>query len=121
MKIFSVFFFLAFVSLVLAQTNTIDPLTAPLPTDVHSYWQYAIAIVSPIIIYIVRWLVPKIPAPVLPVIAPVVGVLLGLIVNGVTKAHLGWIDTAMFGALGVWVRELVNQNITKRLQKEAVS
>lgn len=111
------FIVFAFVSLALAATNVFDPATAPLPSGKTSYWTYAISIVTPIIVWLVRMLVPKIPTPLLPIATPFVGLALGALLNVVADAHLGWVDMAKAGALAVFVREVTNQAITLQLQK----
>lgn len=99
---------------VFAQTNTV-PLPAPLPQTVSQYWDLVIAAVTPLIVTGVWKAVPKIPKWVLPVSTPVIGILLGLAMNSLAKANLGWVDMAKAGALAVFIREVVNQAITKQL------
>lgn len=109
---------LAFCSALLAATNNFDPATSPLPTDVSSYWTYAISFITPLIIWIVRKAAPNIPTLLLPTITPFVGIGLGLLLNYLTKANLSWVDMAKAGALAVFIREVVNQAITKRLEPQ---
>lgn len=100
---------------VLAQTNTTPELPADLPRSVSQFWDYGIALVTPLIVMGVYKLVPKIPKWVLPTITPFVGIGLGLGVNALTSADLGWVDMAKAGALAVFVREVINQAVTKQL------
>lgn len=100
---------------VFAQTNAV-PVPAPLPQTVSQYWDLVIAAVTPLIVTGVWKLVPKIPKWVLPVSTPVIGILLGLALDKLTSANLGWVDMAKAGALAVFIREVVNQAITKQLQ-----
>lgn len=100
---------------VLAQTNTTPELPADLPKSVSQFWDYGIALVTPLIVMGVYKLVPKIPKWVLPTITPFVGIGLGLGVNALTSADLGWVDMAKAGALAVFVREVINQAVTKQL------
>jgi hypothetical protein len=100
----------------MAQTNA-PPGLGDIPSSAGQYWDMAIAAVSPIIVWLIRLAVPKIPAVLLPAITPLIGVGLGLILNQVANANLSWVDMAKAGGLAVFVREVVNQGITKRLQK----
>jgi hypothetical protein len=103
---------------VFAQTNSV-PTPAALPKTVAEYWTLLIAGVTPLIVTGVWKLVPKIPTVVLPLMTPVLGIGLGLLINAVSKANLGWVDMASAGALAVFVREVFNQAITKRLADAA--
>jgi hypothetical protein len=86
-----------------------------LTTSTPQLWGYAVALVTPLIIQGVRWLVPKVPTWLLPTLAPFVGIVVGLGLNAVGAAHLSWVDGAQLGALGVFVREITNQYVTKRM------
>lgn len=103
----------------LAQTNppvVLDPTTpAPLPNSVSTYWELAIAGISPLIVTGIWKVVPKIPVVVLPLLTPLIGIGLGLLVNKLSSAQLGWVDMAQAGALAVFVREVVNKAATKGL------
>ena len=99
-----------------AQTNTVPGSTpASLPTDAIGYWTLAIAGLTPLIVTGIRWFTPKVPTLVLPLLTPLIGIGLGLLVNWLAQAKLGWVDMAQAGALAVFVREVVNQAVTKRL------
>ena len=98
-----------------AQTNVV-PVPAPLPQTVSQYWDLIIAAVTPLIVTGVWKLVPKIPKWVLPVSTPVIGIALGLAMNKLASANLGWVDMAKAGALAVFVREVINQAVTQQLQ-----
>lgn len=95
-------------------TNEVDLSSAPLPMTKEDYWRFAIAAISPVIV----WLCSKIPAlprPALPIIAPVVGVGLGALLRWVGGLHLAWWDAGLAGAAAVGVREIINQAITKQI------
>lgn len=92
-----------------------DTTPEPLPQTVSQYWDLGISIVTPLIVTGVYKIVPKIPKWVLPSITPLVGIGLGLAVNRLTDANLGWIDMAKAGALAVFIREVINQAITKQM------
>jgi len=113
----TLFILFIFASLALAATNAFDPATAPLPTGTTSYWTYAISVVSPIIVWLVRLLVPKIPTVLLPTMTPFVGLALGFALNHLANANLGWVDMAKAGALAVFIREVTNQSIKAATEK----
>lgn len=100
---------------VLAQTNGV-PTLPPLPTDTGGYWKFAISGIAPIIVWVVRLLAPKIPTVLLPTMTPFIGLALGLILNKLANANLGWVDMAQAGALAVFIREVVNQTFTKQME-----
>jgi hypothetical protein len=99
-----------------AQTNT-PPALDPLPGDVGSFWKYGVAVVTPLIVTFVHWVAPKLPKVFLPSMTPLVGLVLGYAVNALGAANLGWVDMAEAGALAVFIREVVNQAITKRMEE----
>jgi hypothetical protein len=104
---------------VLAQTNGIDTGTTPLPSSKTEFWQWAIAGITPVIIWLVSKIPADLPKPLLPILTPIVGLLLGSGLKWLGAADLGWVDMVQAGALAVFVREVVNQTITKRLQPPA--
>lgn len=112
------FLFCAMTLSALAQavTNASAGTSPPLPKTVSDYWDLVIGAISPIIIWGLAKVMPKIPMPLLPVLAPVVGIGLGLLVNWLAGQNLGWFEMAKAGALAVFVRETVNQWVTKRYQ-----
>jgi len=110
------FLFLSVIALV-AQTNTPPPL-GELPKDVGGFWDLAIGAVTPIIVWLVSKIVPKIPKVLLPSITPLVGIGLGLLLNHFAGLNLTWFEMGKAGALAVFVREVTNQAITKRLAAE---
>ncbi len=84
-------------------------------TSNSQLWTYAIAIITPLLIAGGKKLIPTVPKWALPCIAPLVGVLVGLGLNAVGAAHLSWVDAAQLGALGVFIREVVDQAVVKRM------
>lgn len=103
----------------LAQTNppagdgTTPP--APLPNSVATYWELAIAGITPLLITGIWKLVPKIPVVMLPLLTPVVGIGLGLLMNKLGSANLSWVDMAQAGGLAVLIREAVHTAVTRGL------
>jgi len=69
--------------------------------------------VTPMIVYAVQWIIPNVPSQLLPMLTPLIGVLLGFLINWLGSKNLSWVDMAQAGALAVFVREAFNQNITK--------
>jgi hypothetical protein len=74
-------------------------------------WDYVIALVAPVVVAGVKWLVPKVPKVALPMITPFVGIGLGFALNAVADANLDAITMAKAGAMAVFVRETVNQTL----------
>ena len=104
---------------VFAQTNAEPGVgTLPLPQTTSEFWTWAIAALTPLIVWAAKKAVPSIPKPLLPVATPVIGIILGIILNRLGKTDFGWMDMAKAGALAVFIRETVNQLITKRLETE---
>lgn len=102
----------------LAQTNA-PTATSPLPATTSEFWQYAIAVVVPLIVGGFRKLVPNIPPWLLPVSTPFVGLALGAGLNAFGASNMGWVDMAQAGAMAVMIRESFNQLIGKRLKAES--
>ena len=106
---------------VLAQvTNAVPPGTVPLPKTVSDFWDLAIGAVSPVIIWGLAKVMPKIPRPVLPVLTPLVGMGVGAGVNWLGGQNLSWVEMAKAGALAVFFREVVNQWVTRRMMEPDV-
>jgi hypothetical protein len=90
-----------------------------LHTSTAQLWTYGVAVVTPLIIAAVKRVVPTVPTWALPTLAPFVGVVVGLALNAVGSANLSWVDGAQLGALGVFIREVTNQCVTKQLKPKA--
>lgn len=79
-----------------------------------SPWQLLIPVLVPVIIAGVKWALPKVPPFALPILAPLLGAGLDIVLHyaGVTSSNgvLG----AVLGAAGVGLREVVDQ--VKKLQ-----
>ena len=109
--------FLAFSVIVAAQvTNAVSGASAStLPSNPTEYAVLAIAVLTPLIVGGVYKFVPNIPKVILPCLAPLIGILLGLVISWLSKMNLGWIDMAQAGALAVFVREVFNNAVTKQM------
>ena len=64
---------------------------------------------TPIIIYGVKAVVPKIPKFLLPVAAPLVGIAVDFVLRKVGLETSGSFQAALWGAAGVWLREVQDQ------------
>lgn len=97
-----------------ATTNTVPDVTgSPLPSSTSDFWTYAIAVIVPLLVGLMKKLVPKLPAWLLPVSTPFVGILLGAGLKALGAAEMTWVDMAQAGGLAVLVRESWNQIVTK--------
>ena len=96
-------------------TNAVPEAPGELPKNLGQYWDFAIAAVTPLCVTGIYRLVPMLPKWVLPTLTPFIGIGLGLLLNWLTTANLGWVDMARAGALAVFIREVTNQAVTKRL------
>lgn len=101
--------------LAFTQTNTPPATPDPLHTNLVQLWSFGIAMLTPLVILAVKWAVPKVPSALLPCLTPFVGIVLGNIFNEIGLAHLSWVDSAALGGLGVFIREVIDQTVFKRL------
>lgn len=90
----------------------------PLPQTTSEFWTFAIAGITPVIVWLVSK-IPNLPKAVLPTITPLVGIGLGFALKWLGDANLSWVDMAQAGALSVFVREVFNQWVTKQLNGTA--
>lgn len=65
--------------------------------------------IVPLLIAIGKWLAPKIPKVLLPIAAPLLGMLLDWLSTLITGAEANPIMAAFLGSAGVGVREIVSQ------------
>jgi hypothetical protein len=100
----------------LAQTNApaFDPKVADLPVTRDQFWMYGIALITPVIVWAFGK-IPTLPRPVLPLLAPLTGLLIGFALQKLGALHLTWWDGAKAGTVAVFIRESVNQLVTKQL------
>lgn len=89
-------------------------------TSKDAAWSYVISAISPIVVWLFTKVIPKLPKPVLPAITPLIGITVGLGLNALAGTNLGWIDMAKAGAMAVFIRETINQLVTKQITSEAV-
>ena len=96
-------------------TNVVTMGPVPLPTTALDYWDLAIGAVSPIVVWGLSKIVPKIPRAFLPALTPAVGILLGAIINWLSQQNMSWFEAAKAGSMAVFFREVTNQWVTKRM------
>lgn len=101
------FFFAVFISLpiILLAANG-QPAAQSL---LQQLLPFLITALVPGIIAIVKLLLPKIPGWLLPILAPVIGILLGYIQTIIPGADADPIKAAIMGGLGVCLREIYDQ------------
>lgn len=68
-----------------------------------------IPVVTPVVIWAIRLAVPKIPKMMLPILAPLVGAAADIAAYYAGLSGLAPLWGALLGAVGVWLRELVDQ------------
>lgn len=99
-----------------AQSQTTTPATE-IPIGPDQLWLAGISLLTPVIVYGLGK-IPNIPRPLLPTLAPFVGVGLGALISWLSTLHLSWFSTASAGAAAVAVREVINQWVTKQMKGE---
>lgn len=95
--------------------SAFDPGTADFPRTKEQFWTWGISLITPIIIYGFGK-IPQLPRPVLPLLTPLVGLLLGVALQKLAALNLTWMDMAQAGTVAVFIRESVNQLVTKQLR-----
>ena len=99
-------------SIAIAQTNSV-PAIPGVPADSLGWVNLLIAGLTPIVISGIKKVVPKIPTVALPFAAPIVGVILTQIEAFVTGHSTSLVTGAVAGALGLYLREVVDQSKQK--------
>lgn len=101
----------------LAQTTNVVSGDVPaLPADKGAYWNLAISAITPLFVWLAAKIVPAMPRNLLPVIAPVIGIGLGFLLNWLAGQNFPWYESGAAGLLGVGIREIFNQQVTKRIE-----
>lgn len=85
------------------------PPAVPPPTDAINLLNLIITGLTPVVIFGVKKVVPTIPTVLLPVAAPVVGIGVDFALRKAGIETGGAVAGAVWGALGVWLRELQDQ------------
>lgn len=103
-----------FVSSAIAQTNLSSTNAPAGPAPAVSLpslniWQLLIPVVVPLVIAGMKYVMPKIPGPALPVIAAIIGPLTDLITSYATGNQANPILAGALGLAGVGVREVADQ------------
>jgi hypothetical protein len=107
---------LVWFSVAFGATNDLVPFkpAGEFPSTKQDFWKWGISCVTPVIVWLFGK-IPKLPRPVLPILTPFVGVILGLILRWLAGLNLGWVDMAQAGMVAVFIRESINQLITKKI------
>lgn len=66
-------------------------------------------IIVPLVLAGVKWILPKIPTWMIPVLAPVLGGLVGIISNAALSAQGNLMVAVALGMAGVGLREIIDQ------------
>jgi hypothetical protein len=98
-----------------AQTNSVPDLPAGIPRTNEEIWTWVVSFATVFIVYLFGK-IPQLPRPMLPLMTPLIGILLGLGLRQLEALHLSWVDMGQVGALAVFLREAWNQTVTKQLQ-----
>lgn len=94
------------------QISLFDPNEAP---SKEGLWKIAIGLLTTFVVWAVSK-IPNIPRPFLPAVSPLIGIGVGYGLTFMSTLNLPWWDAGMAGGLGVTIREIFNQWVTKRLQ-----
>ena len=74
---------------------------------------------TPLIVWLAKTIAPKTPKGLLPALTPLIGMGFGFLLNQVGFSSLNYTDAAIFGALGVTVREIWDQNFQTKERDNA--
>jgi hypothetical protein len=91
-----------------------DPET-PLPKTLEEFWFYGIALITPLVVFGFGK-IPQLPRPVLPMLGPLVGIILGFVLEKAGAMNIPWWHGGLAGAFATTLREMVNQLVTKQLK-----
>lgn len=107
--------FVGMITVVGQVTNVVvdDSFVLPSPADTAAMLNLLIAVITPFVVALIgkaaaTWL-PKVPKIVLPLIAPFVGVAVAYALNLAGLDVTQGLGAAVWGAVGVWVREIADQ------------
>lgn len=94
---------------ILAQTNGVPVPTAPDPSSGLGLLMALVPILTPILVTILKWIVPKVPAMWLPLLAPGFGVIIDWIGSTLSHGHASPLMAAIAGAAGTGLYEIQKQ------------
>lgn len=77
--------------------------------DPNSIVNIATPIIVPIVIEAVKFISPKIPSWIIPILAPILGGLVGILSNAALQANGNLFVAVALGMAGVGLREIVDQ------------
>jgi hypothetical protein len=98
-----------------ATGSLVDSSSASAPGS-SSAWELMIPVLVPVIIAAVKWALPKVPAVALPILAPVLGAAMEIVLHFAGVSGSNGVLGAVLGAAGVGLREVIDQ--IKKLQTE---
>jgi hypothetical protein len=98
----------------LAATDALAGSTSASASGSTQWWEALIPVAVPVVIAGVKLALPKIPSVVLPVLAPVLGAALEIVLHYSGLVDGNGVLGAVLGAAGVGLREVVDQ--VKKLQ-----
>ncbi len=85
-----------------------DPSSAGV-TSSSAPWELIIPVLVPVVIAAIKWLLPKVPAVALPIVAPVLGAGLEIVLHFAGLADGNSVTGLILGAAGVGLREVLDQ------------
>lgn len=103
----------------LEQTKATEPVPATdvpqitVPVQPGNIWATLLpliitAIVPMIIMFTKQW-IPKMPSWLIPILTPVLGIAIALVINLMSDTTLPWYTGAILGGLATWLREFYDQ------------
>lgn len=105
---------------VVAQTTNVTTIPLPVaPAGKNEWFQLAIAAIAPMVVWGMRKMAPKVPTLLLPMSAPLIGIGLGALLKSSGTSDMSWFDAGSAGAMGVFMREIYNQGVTKPMAAKA--
>lgn len=95
--------------MLLAEISTNITTLPGVPTSPVDWVNLVTLSITPVIIAVIKWLVPKVPKVVLPLLAPILGIALDQLVAFMTGHQGNLVLAALLGASGLWLREAIDQ------------
>lgn len=105
----AVLFALLMPGLAMAQANSVPAAGAPASAAPPSPWVSLIPLAVPVLIMVLKMLIPNIPGVALPIIAPLLGAAADIVLHYAGASTLGPTWGAVLGSAGVGLREIYDQ------------
>lgn len=93
----------------------VDAPPAIVPPTQEGFWKGGIGLVTMVIVWAVSK-IPNVPRPMLPLVSPFIGMALNYGLTFMSSLNLPWWEAGMAGGLGVTIREIFNQWVTKQMK-----